>query len=251
MNFKRFKNRSGFTLAEILITLGIIGVVAAMTIPTLMKNSQERECVSGLLKFNSTLQQAVQMWKVETCGGDDAYNCLLSQGLADGDKTNFDQIKKYLKVIKNRASDGASWLPNDTLDYYGNSNSVSYGKVSKTHKGDEAFLLNDGTTFSIDVNPAGFIITADVNGAKPPNRFGKDTFDFIIGSMQGKDIYYGPYDIPNSNANGQCSIIESVCNPDNTDPTKDNGASLTAYVIMHHKLPDFKALSQNINGFKP
>lgn len=39
----------GFTLAEVLITLGIIGVVAALTIPTLMQNYKDRACFSILL----------------------------------------------------------------------------------------------------------------------------------------------------------------------------------------------------------
>src|SRR5574344_915991 len=47
-----------FTLAEVLITLGIIGVVAALTIPTLMQKTEERETVSKLKKVYSTLQNA-------------------------------------------------------------------------------------------------------------------------------------------------------------------------------------------------
>lgn len=43
---KRLKKVFGFTLAEVLITLGVIGVVAAMTIPTLMTNLQNRKLES-------------------------------------------------------------------------------------------------------------------------------------------------------------------------------------------------------------
>jgi len=41
-------NKKGFTLAEVLITLGIIGVVASLTIPTLMANYQKVQYVTGL-----------------------------------------------------------------------------------------------------------------------------------------------------------------------------------------------------------
>jgi len=54
-------NKKGFTLAEVLITLGIIGVIAAMTVPTLMNNSTEREFRSAYKKGMAALNQAVTM----------------------------------------------------------------------------------------------------------------------------------------------------------------------------------------------
>lgn len=53
--------RFGFTLAEVLITLGIIGVVAAMTIPTLMNQTSNAEFKTGFKKIVSGLNQAVTM----------------------------------------------------------------------------------------------------------------------------------------------------------------------------------------------
>ena len=55
----------GFTLAEVLITLAIIGVVAALTIPTLISKYQEKQVVSSLTKIYSTLSQAYQMMQAE------------------------------------------------------------------------------------------------------------------------------------------------------------------------------------------
>lgn len=51
----------GFTLAEVLITLGIIGVVAAMTIPTLMTNFQKKRTETKLIKFYSMINQTLRM----------------------------------------------------------------------------------------------------------------------------------------------------------------------------------------------
>ena len=51
----------GFTLAEVLITLGIIGVVAAMTIPTLMQKTNDAELKSGYKKMISVISQAISM----------------------------------------------------------------------------------------------------------------------------------------------------------------------------------------------
>ncbi len=53
--------RFGFTLAEVLITLTIIGVIAAMTIPTLLSNTSDQEYKTGLKKAISTINQAITM----------------------------------------------------------------------------------------------------------------------------------------------------------------------------------------------
>ena len=68
-DLKAFK---GFTLAEVLITLVIVGVIAAMTIPTLMNNTQKQEFVSQLTKTYSTLSQGLnQIWNNnDTAPGD-------------------------------------------------------------------------------------------------------------------------------------------------------------------------------------
>lgn len=57
--------RAGFTLAEVLITLGIIGVVAALTMPSLIENHRKKEVVTKLKAFNSIMGQAFQMSKEE------------------------------------------------------------------------------------------------------------------------------------------------------------------------------------------
>ncbi len=55
----------GFTLAEVLITLGIIGVVAAMTLPTLIQNHNKKVVETRLMKFYSTMNQAIQLAEVD------------------------------------------------------------------------------------------------------------------------------------------------------------------------------------------
>ena len=58
MSIKLWK--SGFTLAEVLITLGIIGVVAALTMPVLIANYRKQQTVTQLKKVYSALQQSIQ-----------------------------------------------------------------------------------------------------------------------------------------------------------------------------------------------
>ena len=57
--------RAAFTLAEVLITLAIIGVVAAMTIPTLTQNYKKKVVETKLAKFYSTMNQAIRLSEVD------------------------------------------------------------------------------------------------------------------------------------------------------------------------------------------
>ncbi len=53
--------KNGFTLAEVLITIAIIGIVATLTLPALMTNTQEQQAITGLKKGINTLTEAAQM----------------------------------------------------------------------------------------------------------------------------------------------------------------------------------------------
>lgn len=101
----------GFTLAEVLITLGIIGVVAAMTIPTLMASSKKTAYVTGLKKAFSQTNQAL----LALTGAQDTPGDLKATGLFPdtGEVTNFgDEFVKQFKVVKNYGT-SALELPHD------------------------------------------------------------------------------------------------------------------------------------------
>lgn len=65
MFFKNNKSKKAFTLAEVLITLSIIGVIAAMTIPTLILNYQRSITETRMKAFYSNMTQAVGQWLAE------------------------------------------------------------------------------------------------------------------------------------------------------------------------------------------
>ena len=86
--------RLGFTLAEVLITLGIIGVVAAITIPGLVTSYQKIMAVNRLKHTYAILSQAIQLQKAET-----GMDILEFDTLLEPKEFMKKYINPYLKVI--------------------------------------------------------------------------------------------------------------------------------------------------------
>ncbi len=244
---------AAFTLAEVLITLGIIGVVAAMTLPSLIQRQQEKAIVTSLEKFVSTLSQAVNLYKVENGCTDEISTCM-SYEVNNRDERceNFAPIAEKMNIIASvtRNNKGnANWLPDTAYNYYGEEQEGNYGGVSKKIVSGCAYLLKDGTIFSVDINTTNFDILVDVNGKKRPNRIGQDIFPMLVGANarigdggstgntnKSNDLFFYPLGNNYNVYRGLC-FVHSKCNSLNTDPTKNNGASPTAYVLMTKKLP--------------
>ena len=193
----KFKMRTGanntskkvaFTLAEVLITLGIIGVVAAMTLPTLINNAQNKQLEVAFKKSYSALSQIAQRVALEDYGGqipDDA----LGESLG--------YYAKYLngKRCTGTAENGCP--ANANGDNYCNFMYKTYkdfsGKVSAPCLGND-YVVNvvSGSTFYFDfageaenIYGKQFVVI-DVNGwQKRPNKLGHDLFLFSI-SRDGK-----------------------------------------------------------------
>lgn len=137
--------KKGFTLAEVLITLGIIGVVAAMTMPVLINNYQKKVFTTQLKKGVNVVENSVRRFmqseNIET--------------LSENEWTLYSStIPKYLNA---RTAPESNILYKDIGAY-----------------GAPTYVLNDGTTI-ISANGS-FII--DVNGDKKPNLPGRDRFMF-------------------------------------------------------------------------
>lgn len=174
----------GFTLAEVLITLGIIGVVAAMTMPSLITKYQKNVTAERLKKVYSVLSNAAKRSEVET--GEEAKYWQYPPNSYDLDFIQFFQ-KHYIPYL-NVASECIS------------SNCFSKEHYS-IHNNNGGFLanyivkLNDGTLLSfLPSGGAGYIwVYADINGKKGPNKEGRDIFVLdIIGSKIGKPVrFYG------------------------------------------------------------
>ena len=178
------KQSLGFTLAEVLITLAIIGVVAAMTLPTLIQNQQKRSLEVATQKFYSNMSQAVKKYMADE-GVDDLRNTpLAGDNYEEGDSLeaiasirNF--VTRYLKVIKECTPEKESCFAKN-YEYW---NGSSLGDLSYiSWYGDRDYTLNDGTIIKICyVGGASPIrLYVDVNGKKGPNRVGYDLWSMSI-----------------------------------------------------------------------
>ncbi len=196
------RRRAAFTLAEVLITLGIIGVVAAMTMPSLIQKYQERETVVKLKKFYSTLSQSY-LFAVQKYGTPSEWGIAdRSAGTTneDGDsfipeggnlikQRLFENVKKIKDCDDARKSDGCI-----ASKYYYLDGTIDTGIANPETANNTIGLMADGTTFMI-VSQVGQqwdnrgngalsqvfgIISVDTNGKNPPNTHGKDLFIFYL-----------------------------------------------------------------------
>jgi len=178
----RPSKRIAFTLAEVLITLGIIGVVAALTIPNMVTNYQKKATVAKLKEDYAVFQQAFRHAKAEN--GDYFDNSEYTT--LDKTVATFDHyLKPYLKISKLCIpSDSSCWTDpvalNGVKETYMSSYSDSYrNKISMILlNGQTAFMWasGDGSHFQIWVN---------VNGLKNKAIIGKDVFGFLYDIGQG------------------------------------------------------------------
>jgi len=182
--------RKAFTLAEVLITLGIIGVVAALTMPALIAKYQKQVTITKLKKVYSILNQAMKLSEVDN-GDYDTWDTTLSAS---------DYVDKYwlpyfkvMKVCDTYKACGYSKsapfiAPNGTADV----TSVVIVTNRKT------FVTTDGTLYSIwtidgILGPSDDIVV-DLNYSKPPNQWGRDVFRFT--RVAGKGVLTKSYDTP-------------------------------------------------------
>lgn len=187
--------KSGFTLAEVLITLGIIGVVSALTIPTLVKRNTNETHVQQLKKFYATLSQAV-----DTAMAENSTNTLKETMLGVPESASAAQSKaavnsflnEYFKVAVDCDSTPTPCFADSYKRLDGEDFVLANAKSTYIVSGDagKCVSLADGTavclwsaikpTYSIWYGSGNYHdmtqLHVDVNGAKGPNILGRDLF---------------------------------------------------------------------------
>ena len=197
VNLPPTKAKFGFTLAEVLITLGIIGIVAAMTIPTLLAKLHNRHTESMLKEDYSILQQMMT-----SANDDGAMSSLVKYNDMDEMKTWFQTyFLPYIKVANVCYDEQGCW--NNDAKY------LNGGKLtSKTGCGSVtiSFQLFNGSYvcmddydktllsswYGVNTNESGsMIFFVDTNGDKNPNILGKDIFILVFKPEIGKFVPAG------------------------------------------------------------
>lgn len=160
-----------------MITLGIIGVVAALTIPGLIANFQKKRTVTQLKETYSIMQQAMKLSQEEN-GEVDSWDTKLS-----GKKFFEKYIQNYVKVMKVYSTTELNKIAPRTYLNGSKYSGTTYNGGYSYH-----FSLINGSMVSANLNSGadnGLWVGIDVNGISKPNRIGKDTFLFFLSSEYG------------------------------------------------------------------
>ena len=224
--------KAAFTLAEVLITLGIIGVVAALTLPALIQNYHEKQRVTQLKKAYSVMQNAFLMAQEEygdvtdwgltitnTGEKDDDGNDILDNS---GNENVMNILMKYVEKSK---------IPQNSYIGYVESIDGRQAFWPWEVSADKYFYLKDGTMVTM-----GWISSLDCNGdyqgkkiacsdfwiafpKKSKMKIGVDVFNFIFTKEGFK---------PNSTTSGsKCNAFEAVGRAD------INGRGCTAHALYN------------------
>lgn len=182
--------KKAFTLAEVLITLTIIGIIASMTIPVVVQNIQDNGFQTKMKKEYSVLSEAFQLIKNENGGSFvDALAGCSNPSVCISDI--FKQKLSYLKSCD--TNDGANLnvcFPELSKIKFLNGTAANDMYVGNSYT--EGLVLKDGTSMAMELgnancsdttgvynNNCGWI-TIDVNGISAPNTWGRDIFVFQV-----------------------------------------------------------------------
>lgn len=225
-------SKNAFTLAEVLITLAVIGVVAAITMPSLIQKQQEKVTVNRVKKVYSVLSEAFKM-AVEENGTPDNW------GLTSAHNDSLSKLIPYLHIYKRCSERYSKCFPIVKITSLDGSGNWNYNDFYNALTG--GFIMSDGTfvvtyythsitcsqeygTSRILKNGCSTIVT-DINGEKGPNRIGKDIFWFYL----TKDGIY-----PTGSKEDTVLDINKKCNIDQKNG--ENGAACTTWILLNENM---------------
>lgn len=159
--------KKAFTLSEVLITMGIIGIVAAITLPVIINKINKRIIETQLKSFYSTFNNALTNYYNDNELSSFKDTIMGNEEISQTEKTQL-LVDEFLKrYIKGKAQ-------NITINYkylYGGATIITY-----------QYITDSGTTIGIKEGLWNSVQTIyfDVNGKKQPNIIGIDAFRFYI-----------------------------------------------------------------------
>ena len=235
------KRKAAFTLAEVLITLGIIGIVAAMTMPTLISKHEKKVYGTKLIQTYSILNQGFRAYlgqnETDLLSQTPAFDSIHNSAVSSCDPENWDNpaCKEFVDEMS-KIFNGIHLNKTGVVTY-------KYLKANGTGtRGPWSFTLNNGAVMYIGVsknyNTTGRLaqvkrygtklttsvayLDIDINGAKKPNRWGRDFFEFqvsdegIVIPEGGKD--YSVFRNGNLDSMWNSQYMSWGCKPETTSP---------------------------------
>lgn len=187
---KRTLFKTAFTLAEVLITLTIIGVVASMTVPTLSNNATKHTTVSTLKTTHSILSQAIHSAEREN-GSISEWLTDKELGTEQGAKIVAENLKSFFKIgvdCGTKDTENQCVKKEPYLRLNGQKHDIDYATDTLYYK----LRLNNGTSVwwrtalsGIEADAGDFLyIFVDTNGVAKPNKWGRDLFMFTYNNQR-------------------------------------------------------------------
>lgn len=218
MKVNRDYSKVGFTLAEVLVTLGIVGVVSALTVPSLMKNHQRQVFVTQLHKVYNEMQQAVDMYVA-----DNRYTSLGESRLRNNASELKNFVNTYFKIVKDCGTHYVPCFADEYSSLNGDTASIKNGLCNMI------VTIADGASICFDVakmdnetnedgedltsaNSVGtdgeiMVVEVDINGKQGPNVYGRDMFNFVVG--KNGNIYDKAYVANGNKANLEHKYVDN------------------------------------------
>ena len=211
--------KNGFTLAEVLITLTIIGVIAAITIPNLMQSWRKHERITQIKSAYSIIQNATRMAVAEH-GNPDGWDF-------SGENRGNAAIRTYSKyyfvpyvkvqltcqdnaqIFNDKCFANNRWYKLNGDDFGNGPYGISYMSQYKLQNGMNIAIW--APQKSLQYNRRDIVFLVDVDGAKGPTTLGKDIFTFIYNLDTGKfytggnTLNYNTNDCITTDAGSSCA----------------------------------------------
>ncbi len=185
------KKMEGFSIAEVIVCLAIVGIIAAMTIPVMAFDVYERITVSRLIKFQSTMTNAYKMLR-SIYGPPEDWPEYQNQTASTRDHSIFiRRLQPFLKIMYDCGSGNNTNSLCLNKSKYHNINGTLTNNIIPSYYD---IVLADGTSVMFMSRYLGNesesnkkslgVLYVDLNGPKGPNKWGYDLFEFAITNDQ-------------------------------------------------------------------